>query len=155
MLPTLSNMLMFHARTHPCQAKDVLEDSFGILLRRGGVPVCAATLNLYAPDHARIQVGQAAGPGVPAWQLMCPPWVGIQGGLASCRINGLNASRPISPSKSSALHATPYVLPLYCPRRSYQLRASGGVGMLRPWLGSCMGCWQNQGCGVWWLSSQR
>ncbi|KAI8477339.1 MAG: hypothetical protein J3K34DRAFT_515690 [Monoraphidium minutum] len=35
--------------------KDILEDSFGVLLQRGGAPLCVATLNLYAPDHARIQ----------------------------------------------------------------------------------------------------
>lgn len=40
--------------------KDVLEDSFGVLLARGGAPVCAATVNLYAPDHARIQVRLSA-----------------------------------------------------------------------------------------------
>jgi hypothetical protein len=38
------------------QPKDILEDSFGVLLKRGEQPVAAATINLFAPDHARIQV---------------------------------------------------------------------------------------------------
>ncbi|GBF90876.1 hypothetical protein Rsub_03730 [Raphidocelis subcapitata] len=36
--------------------KDILEDSFALLLRAGDGPaLAAATLNLYAPDHARLQ----------------------------------------------------------------------------------------------------
>lgn len=37
------------------EPKDILEDSFAVLLARGRAPLAAASLNLYAPDHARVQ----------------------------------------------------------------------------------------------------